>query len=115
MPRTRLKRAPTQSEEVTARPPHAPKNAEIDSSQGRVSHRGVTDAALLTDPELSGHAHDARRAELLTELQRSYGNAYVNEFIGNQIVAARGHGSPLTTGRGSHGDPIKKPGKTLNV
>ncbi len=58
---------------------------------------------------------DARRAELLSEMQRAYGNAYVNEFIGNQIVAARGHNSPPTTGPGSHGNPIVKGGKFLNI
>jgi hypothetical protein len=40
-------------------------------------------------------------------MQQKFGNSYVNEFIGNQIIAARGHNSPPATGPGSHGDPLK--------
>jgi len=65
-------------------------------------------------PSPSNSSFEAR-AEFLANMQRSYGNAYVNEFIGNQIVAGRGHNSPPTTGPGSHGDPIKSAGRTLNI
>ena len=111
-----IKREGLETEEAVAQP-HARKNAEKDSSHDKqkVSDRGATDPALLTNAEFSGHAHDARRAELLTELQRTYGNAYVNEFIGNQIVAARGHNSPPTTGPGSIGEPLKKGGRTTKI
>ena len=39
------------------------------------------------------------RAALLSDMQRSYGNAYVNKFIGNQVVAG-GHSSPPAAGPG---------------
>lgn len=58
---------------------------------------------------------DGRRAALLRQMQQAFGNLYVNEFIGRQIVAARGHNSPPTTGPGSHGEPVVGRGRTLNI
>jgi hypothetical protein len=58
---------------------------------------------------------DGRRAALLRQMQRTFGNLYVNEFIGKQIAAARGHNSPPITGPGSHGEPIIRRGRTLNI
>jgi hypothetical protein len=56
--------------------------------------------------EFTAVGQSASRRELLTQLQQTHGNAFVQRFIGDQIIAARGHNSPPATGPGSHGDPL---------
>src|SRR5213594_3486329 len=74
-------------------------NERLDHGEKDVP-RGMTgeNLSILTNGAVAGRTRDVRRAEMLTQMQSSHGNSYVNEFIGNQIIAARGHGSPPATG-----------------
>ena len=110
MPRHSFVRENVNTEDVRPSPrPHPHKGAEA-SRQGQ-NPKLTTDRSHVSNDT----AGNEGRAAFLAQMQRSYGNAYVNEFIGNEIVAARGHNSPPTTGPGSHGDPVKRPGKVLNI
>ena len=82
--------------------------------QDRVEAGETVETPVVTSPTID-NTFDGRRAALLRQMQRTFGNLYVNEFIGKQIAAARGHNSPPITGPGSHGEPVIGRGRTLNI
>src|SRR5713226_4741251 len=105
MPRHGLTQEGAKAEEIASRPRGSKRTNVNDNDAARLAPGA--EPSLISHPDSASHSYDARRAEMLTQMQRSHGNAYVNEFIGNQIIAARGHNSPPATGPGSHGDPVK--------
>lgn len=89
---------------------------QSDPDDGRKNDtRAFQITGRLAQNDFTGSGSEASRAESLMQMQRTHGNAYVNEFIGNEVIAVRGHNSPPATGPGSHGEPILKGGKVLNV
>src|SRR5689334_4506400 len=110
MPRHNFVRENVSTEDARQTPRlHPPK--QTDTTRARQNLKLTTDSSHLSNDAAGREG----RAAFLAQMQRSHGNSYVNEFIGNEIVAARGHNSPPTSGPGSHGEPIIRRGRTLNV
>ncbi len=80
----------------------------VDSSRKpRGPHHFERDRPTIVGDSTSATAGQSQsRAEVLTRLQQTHGNAFVQRFVSGQIIAARGHNSPPATGPGSHGEPL---------
>jgi hypothetical protein len=86
---------------------NAGKNLESGGqAQSRYHHLERAPVVIAGHQESTDVGQSATRQELLTRLQQTHGNAFVQSFIGGQIIAARGHNSPPATGPGSHGEPL---------